>query len=103
LPRWRSQRIAKCRSCELQDTLALFGLRNTLLTERIRHSAVSLFGYCSALGWVFIAIYRFRIQFLAECLIHRFRTFCFFLASLFFFFFLGVSSFTCIFLCARKK
>jgi hypothetical protein len=51
---------------------------------------------------VFIAIYRFRIQFLAECLIHRFRTFCFFLASLFFFF-VGVSYFTCIFICARKK
>ena len=35
LHRWRSQRIAKCWSCELQDTLALFGLRNTLLTERL--------------------------------------------------------------------
>jgi len=34
LHRWRSQRIAKCWSCELQDTLAHFGLRNTSLTER---------------------------------------------------------------------
>ena len=39
LHRWRSQRIAKCQSCELQDTMAHFELRNTLLTERISHFA----------------------------------------------------------------
>ena len=37
LHRWRSQRIAKCQSCELQDTMAHFELRITLLTERISH------------------------------------------------------------------
>jgi hypothetical protein len=52
---------------------------------------------------VFIAIYRFRIQFLAECLIHRFRTFCFFLASLFFFFFSWCFFFHVYFsLCAKE-
>lgn len=52
---WRSQRIAKYWSCELQDTLALFGLRNTSHTERLRRFAVVyLIVRCSALGWVYV-------------------------------------------------
>ena len=63
LHRWRSQRIAKCWSCELQDTLALFGLRNTLLTERLyRLADLSSCPHvdCSALGWeCFIRLHAF--------------------------------------------
>ena len=59
LHRWRSQRIAKCWSCELQDTSVHFGLWNTLLTERLYRLQMTLrrcshLVDCSALGWVCI-------------------------------------------------
>lgn len=65
LHRWRSQRIAKCWSCELQDTLAHFGLRNTLLTERsLRFADYALCFHkaCSALGWEWLLVFTLFIS-----------------------------------------
>lgn len=71
LHRWRSQRIAKCWSCELQDTLAHFGLRNTLLTERssrFADYALSFLKVCSALGWVWLFVFTLQCFVLIEAL-----------------------------------
>ena len=58
LHRWRSQRIAKCWSCELQDTLAQLFLGcgtpyslNVYIASQINLSCFITRKDCSALGW----------------------------------------------------
>ena len=75
LHRWRSQRIAKCWSCELQDTLALFWA-----AEHLTHwTFISLsrlsyvFSHCLQRAWLRVLYYIYTLNcVLYTCIIFHF-------------------------------
>ena len=101
LHRWRSQRIAKCQSCELQDTLALFrAVEHLTYWTNISHCRIlhCFSNVCSALGWecVFFSHWLYSLNIFIQLL---YVVFVFF----FYFFFIIILYYNIIIIEGTKK